>query len=118
MLGHQYDLGSTWEIVNKKYSITKFLGSGAYGQVMKCICRTTHQVVAIKMISNFIEPSYEFKKVMREIQIMKNFKAMKTNIFTTRLVEIIVPDEENFDSIFIVMEYMPSDLRNFFNRSV
>jgi mitogen-activated protein kinase 1/3 len=66
--------------------------------------------VAIKHIKKVFDNFYAFKKVLREIQIMKKLSQMKGNIFTTRLFEIIVPSEE-FDDIFLVMNYHQKSLR-------
>ncbi len=36
---------------------------------------------------------------------------MKNNIFTTKLYEIIFHENENFDSIFLVMNYLKTDMK-------
>ena len=43
---------------------------------------------------------------------------MKSNVFTTKLVDIIAPSKlDKLSSIFIVMEYVDSDLKKVFNSS-
>jgi hypothetical protein len=44
---------------------------------------------------------------------------MQNNFFTTKLLDIIVPvseerDLEDFDSIFLIMDYVPLDLHKLF----
>lgn len=43
-------LGPGWKPVKKNYSITRFLGEGTYGEVVKARHRLTKEPVAIKMI--------------------------------------------------------------------
>jgi serine/threonine protein kinase len=85
---------------------------------MKGINRETGEPVAIKQLTQFIDNAYEFKKVLREIQIMRMLSEMRNNIFTTKLMDIIIPEESGFDSVFLVMNYMPNSLRNLFTRSI
>lgn len=100
-----------WQPVLLKYKVIKFLGKGSFGHVVKAKCRTTKQSVAIKHISDAYSHPYCFKKVMREIQIMKQLTKMKNNIFTTKLIDLIIEG----DSVFLVMNYMSSDLKKLFN---
>ena len=48
---------------------------------------------------------------------------MKGNCFTTKLYDVIIPgksvdDLENFDEVFLVMNYQKHDLRKMMNKSV
>ena len=45
---------------------------------------------------------------------MQNLSKMKENIFTTKLYDVIIPEEENFSDIFLVMNYHTKDLRRMF----
>ena len=78
---------------------------------MKAQNRDTGEAVAIKHISNIFTHYYSFKKVMREIQILRELTKMKGNLFTTKLIEVLVPSNKDFDEIFIVMDYKSSDLK-------
>jgi hypothetical protein len=49
-------------------------------------------VVAIKFINNIFRDVYHAKKVVREIEILRHMTTMaKTNQFTTKLIDLIVP---------------------------
>lgn len=49
----------------------------------------------MKHINNIFRDDYHAKKVIREIQIMRNLAAMgQTNIFTTNLRDIIIPAKD------------------------
>lgn len=39
---------------------------------------------------------------------------MKSNIFTTKLIEVIIPENQEYNDIFIVMNYKAGDLKQLF----
>ena len=47
---NKFSLPSYWKLVKKNYSITRLLGEGSYGVVVKARNRNTNETVAIKMI--------------------------------------------------------------------
>tara|TARA_B110000285_G_C14981885_1_gene541814 strand:- start:805 stop:1026 length:222 start_codon:yes stop_codon:yes gene_type:complete len=58
-----------------------------------------------------------FKYILREIMIMRQLSEIKNNIFTPSLYSIKVSEAAKQDmtklkNIFLVMEYVPSDLKN------
>jgi mitogen-activated protein kinase 1/3 len=56
--------------------------------------------------------------LLREIIILRKLSKVKSNIFTTKIKDIILGgDPETFNSIFIVMELESSDLRNLMSQS-
>ena len=94
-----------------------FLGEGSFGQVIKAKHKTTGQIVAIKYIKDiFRNQSYEWCKVIREIQILRHLTEMKNNIFTPKLIDIIIPQnaatvgQEGFQDVFMVMECLNMNL--------
>ena len=97
-----------------KYKVLNLAGQGAYGVVLKAMCRETKKTVAIKHISEAYVDPYTFKKVLREIQILTQLSKMKTNIFTSKLIEIIIEGE----SIFLVMDYKSSDLKRLMDETM
>lgn len=104
---------AAWRPVQHKYKILQLLGHGSFGMVMLAKCLSTKQKVAIKLITDAYKSTYNFKKVMREIQIMKQLTKMKNNIYTTKFLDLIVDEE----SVFIIMDYGSKDLLNLFKSS-
>ena len=83
--------------------------------------RKTKEICAIKMLQIKIEDLYSLRYVLREVQILKALTKMPGNIFTTKLMEIIVPqqylqtnDFEDLEHIFLVMDYIDYDLKKMF----
>ena len=74
-----------------KYKITDSLGKGGFGVVFAAVNRATGKKVAIKMIEMRKE-SYFLKKVVREIIILRKLSEMKDNVFSNKLLDIIIPE--------------------------
>jgi len=56
-----------WLCVMDRYELKSEIGKGSYGQVVKAVCRTSEEPVAIKMISKFSKYDYDCCKLIREI---------------------------------------------------
>jgi serine/threonine protein kinase len=85
------DLSSVWENVSEDYTIIKGLGGGAFGTVVEAKSKLTGDRVAIKLIRNCFRSVYSSRQVLREILIMHKLSDIKDNIFTTKLIDIILP---------------------------
>ena len=66
-----FSLPSCWKLVKKNYSITRFLGEGSYGVVVKARTRTTKEAVAIKMVEVDFTELQSCRNIIREISILK-----------------------------------------------
>merc|ERR1719261_1642457 len=92
----------------ERYTNVKLIGSGAYSVVARATDSTTSQPVAIKRIAEVFYDAQEAKKVLREIRLLRDFR--HPNVIS--LVALIPPASmETFDDIFMVSEFMESDLR-------
>lgn len=63
----RFNLGSEWKTILDWYEIKEVVGAGSYGSVVKASCKFTGEIVAIKMVQNFTEHSYQLVKIIREI---------------------------------------------------
>ena len=67
-------LSKEWEYVNELYKIEQIIGHGASGIVVRAKNRMNHNLVAIKHFKDSFKEDdhYAFKKVLREIQILRH----------------------------------------------
>jgi serine/threonine protein kinase len=107
---------SHWDYVKKDYKLKEHIGQGTYGCVYKAKHRHTKEVCAIKYIKDFMKSEQHAKMVVRELVILRKLTKMKNNIFTTKLRDIIIAGtEDNFDAIFLIMDYESQDLADMIN---
>ena len=107
-------LSPTWKFAQNDYELIKLIGVGSYGEVVHAKSRATGQEVAIKLIDGLFKHSYDSKKIVREIQILRQLSQMPNNQFTTKIFDIITPPNGELNYIFIVMEHMQTDLKKIF----
>ena len=89
--------------------------------VVKAKNLETGAVVAIKRIKSIFNNGYNAKKVLREISILRQLTKMGSNVFTTRLLDVIIPleneqDQMSFNDLFIVLDFVDFDLRKLLSR--
>ena len=121
-------------MVKKQYKLKKQIGRGAFGSVYKAKNLKTNEEVAIKMIKSVNRDVYSAKKVLRECIILRKLTQMKSNIYTSKIHEIILPegldyqaknfepknieyDLKDFDHIFLVLDLVDSDFKNLMEQS-
>ncbi|CAI2368595.1 unnamed protein product [Moneuplotes crassus] len=96
-----------WE-VGKDYECQKLLGSGSYGSVAMAIHKPTKTKVAIKKMEGVFEDETDCKRILREVKLLR----CMDHPFVVKLFDIIEPkDRDEFDSLYIVIEYAESDLK-------
>ena len=84
------------------------VGIGSYGSVCRAIHKPTGRKVAIKRMQNIFEDEVDCKRILREITLLR--KLDHPNI--VKIIEILEPnDSHNFTCLYVVMEYMESDLK-------
>jgi len=91
-----------------QYTNLVVAGQGAYSIVAKATEVKTGEQVAIKRIAEVFYDAHEAKKVLREIRLLRDFH--HPNIISLRA--LIAPESiETFEEMFMVTDYMDSDLR-------
>jgi mitogen-activated protein kinase 1/3 len=64
--------------------------------------------VAIKRMANIFEDEVDCKRILREITLLRKLD----HPAVVKIIEILEPkDPFNFHTIYVVMEYMESDLK-------
>ncbi|CAH8433242.1 unnamed protein product [Dicrocoelium dendriticum] len=89
----------------KNYDIHKRLGKGAYGIVWKVRNRKSGVVYALKKIFDAFRNQTDAQRTYREITFLQEFSGHPNII---RLLNVI--KSENDEDIYLVFEYMESDL--------
>lgn len=102
-------------VVGNDYSCEKLLGTGSYGKVVLATKKSTGQKVAIKRMENIFEDETDCKRILREVTLMRKLR----HPFVVDLIEILYPqDPENFDTLYVVMEYAESDLKKIIKSNI
>ncbi|KAG7692537.1 hypothetical protein KL930_004479 [Ogataea haglerorum] len=92
----------------RDYEVRDILGEGAYGVVALGVHRRSGATVAVKKIEPF-ERELFCLRTLREIKLLKHFK--HNNIIS--ILDIQKPrDFESFREVYIVQEYMETDLHH------
>ena len=104
-------LSKEWSLILDKYHPNKIIGMGASGQVVRARDKNQNNV-AIKFIKSGFHGGYDYlvKRVLSEIQILRHLTQMEENVHTVKILDLIV--SENLHDIFIVMNYVKSDLNH------
>jgi len=98
----------------RNYTIGQEIGSGTFGQVFEGHCKTTGQEVAIKLIkfsshdkSNIQRYTTRLKSILSEVQILSQLTDADENIYTTKILDFIIPetkDDKPIRWVMIVLE--------------
>lgn len=95
-------------VVDTRYKPTKKLGSGAYGMVCSATdSKNEDKRVAIKKVRDTFHNLTDAKRILREMKLLQHFD--HPNVI--KLLDIINPlNREGFEDLYLVFEYMQSDL--------
>lgn len=90
------------------YEVEKIIGVGSYGSVCRATQRLTGKKVAIKRMTNIFEDEVDCKRILREITLLRKLDHPSI----VKIIDLLEPsDQQNFKTVYVVMEYMESDLK-------
>jgi len=109
------DFNADWKVILDHYNPLRVLGTGSYGHVIEAEHKVTNKTVAIKRVTGLFEDFIDTKRILREISLLKSMK----NQFVVELLDIIYDtNNPNFDTIFLIFECAPSDLKKTIKRAI
>jgi len=104
---HSFMVNACRFLVDVKYSPLKPLGRGAYGVVCSALDKVANRKVAIKKVVNAFDDLIDAKRILREVKMLRHFK--HENVIGLRDL-IPPPEDEPFNDIYIVLDFMETDL--------
>jgi tRNA A-37 threonylcarbamoyl transferase component Bud32 len=106
---HSFPAGKHTFTVDKRYTMLRVVGSGAYGVVISASDAKSSKNVAIKMVPRAFNDEIDAKRILREIKLLKHMK--HENI--VGIVDMMPPTArylEDFHDVYIVADLMETDL--------
>jgi mitogen-activated protein kinase 1/3 len=116
---HSFPAGKHTFTVDKRYTMIRMIGSGAYGVVISAKdsraagksggSNSSNGTVAIKMVPKAFSDEIDAKRILREIKLMNHFQ--HDNI--VNLIDMMPPNVkhlEDFTDVYMVTELMETDL--------
>ena len=89
----------------KRYELLNKQGKGAYGVVFKAMDKKTHEIVALKKNFDAFQNATDSQRTYREIMLLQELNGHENIV---RLLNVI--KAENDKDIYLVFEYMETDL--------
>lgn len=107
-------LVSKWGPILDKYDPINIIGEGGYGTVLEATDKKLQRKVAIKRIDQLFVEINDTKRILREITLL----FILENKFIVKLFNIeINKTVKDFDTIYLVFEYLPKDLKKIIKSS-
>lgn len=106
---HTFKAGNQKFTVDRRYNMTRKVGSGAYGVVIAANDHKTNSNVAIKMVPRAFHDEIDAKRILREIKLLKHLR--HENII--RIKDMMPPlarNVEDYKDVYIVTDLMETDL--------
>jgi len=98
------------DILCASYQLIRKIGIGSHATVWQANQLSTGQTVAIKQ-SKFNKGGQLLKRTYREIKLLQHFKSYEG---TVNIYDLVTNNtKDNFNSVFIVLEYCETDLQKF-----
>lgn len=108
-VSHSFQAGKHTFTLDRRYSLIRVIGSGAYGVVISSKDSKTEENVAIKMVPKAFSDEIDAKRILREIKLLNHFN--HENIVS--LIDMMPPNVkyvEDFTDVYLVADLMETDL--------
>lgn len=94
----------------ENYEKLEKVGEGTYGKVYKAKCKKTGKFVALKKTRLEMEEEGVPSTALREVSLLQ---MLSTSIYIVRLLCVEHVDENNKPMLYLVFEYLDTDLKKF-----
>jgi len=106
---HSFMVNTTLFTIDKRYQPVKALGRGSSGVVVSALDTDfDNRKVAVKKIPSAFEDLDRAKRCLREVKLLRHFGRHHHVVGLLDMIEPI--DKTNFEDIYVVMEFMETDL--------
>lgn len=92
-------LDASWKILQKEYKLTKIIGQGTGGIVIKATHRIAKKDVAIKKIKCSFNQIDHMRYLLREITILRQLSQMDNCPYSPKLYDIVLPQIEKEEEL-------------------
>ena len=106
---HSFEAGKHTFTVDKRYSLIRTVGSGAYGVVISAHDANKSSNVAIKMVPRAFNDEIDAKRILREIKLLKHFHHENV-VGILDMMPPVARYLEDFHDVYIVADLMETDL--------
>lgn len=101
--------------IGPKFLNEGIIGSGSYGEVYRVRHKETKKIYAVKIYKNIFINRVLALRTLREIMILRRIN----NDRIIKIYDILPPaDIENFNTIAVVLEYLPFDLKRLCEKTI
>ena len=111
-----------WSEVMNQYEVLEMIGKGNFGQVIKAKHIELGTKVAIKRIDlTKIWHNSGFRSVIREVSLLRKLSKHKSNKFTVKLIDVILPKQKLSKKngyLFLVMTHHSFSLSHLLKHDV
>ena len=106
---HSFQAGKHTFTVDRRFSMIRLVGSGAYGVVISASDTGGEKNVAIKMVPKAFADEIDAKRILREIKLLKHFRHENV-VSITDMMPPNVSYLEDFNDVYLVTDLMETDL--------
>eukprot|EP00178_Gracilaria_changii_P025672 TRINITY_DN79015_c0_g1_i1.p1 TRINITY_DN79015_c0_g1~~TRINITY_DN79015_c0_g1_i1.p1 ORF type:complete len:364 (-),score=57.83 TRINITY_DN79015_c0_g1_i1:128-1219(-) len=99
--------------IMRKYEVSQKIGKGAYGIVWKAVDKKTRDVVALKKIFDAFQNATDSQRTFREVMFLQQLGEHENIISLHNVMKA-----ENDKDIYLVFEYMETDLHQVIRHNI
>ena len=80
-----------WAALPPKYQLIEVLSHEYFTVTVRGVDKSTGKPVLIRQVKKVFNTDYYARRVLREITLLRQLSAIDGNVFTAKLLEVIIP---------------------------